>query len=193
MKTKGAYLISVRPWVFWCELPLALLLTLCILHNDGVTSTPFKLYPLMIFTVCVMIFAVLYFFRAVRLGLDELRSIGLFSSRERVMVTEGKTLVLRLEERHRIVVSLVGNDGVAPGFDWLKSTGEAPRDISLFRSLAYGGKGAVARALRVFGITESDANALIESDCGVEGEYVSALSLMKNDAREIHIKINKTV
>ena len=193
MNKKSAYLPLVRPWVFWCEIPLTFLLILSIKHNDSITSTPFKLYPLIAVTVLAMIFAIIYFFRVVKISLEEVRAIGVFSSRESAMVNEGKILVLRLENNNAIGISLIGNDGVVPGFDWLKTTGDAPRDISLFRERAYGSYSAVLHTLMALGISIEDAAPLIDSDSSATGECVSATSLMHKDAIEIHITITKTV
>ena len=193
MNKKSAYLPLVRPWVLWCEIPLSFLLILSIKHNNSITSTPFKLYPLIAVTVLAMIFAIIYFFRVVKISLEEVRAIGVFSSRESAMVNEGKILVLRLENNNAIGISLIGNDGVTPGFDWLKTTGDAPRNISLFRERAYGSRGSVISLLSALGISRTESESLIDSDFSAVGECVSAISFINKDAREINITITKTV
>ena len=193
MKFKKAYLPAVRLWVFWCELPMALLLALAINYNDGVDYSPFKLYPLIVFCAAAMIFAFIYFFRLVRIGLDEFKCIGLFSSRDSVMVTEGRTLVIRMQRGGKLDINLIGNDGVVAGLDWLKSVGEAPRDISLFRAHAFGGATSAKAALIALGVSPEAAKAAATGILSkTDFEYVSVESSTEDGIRVIRVKFTKT-
>ena len=194
MKFKKAYLPAVRLWVFWCEAPIAFMLTLAIIYNESVDYTPFKLYPLIIFCAAAMIFAFIYFFRLVRIGIDEFKCIGPFSSRDSVMVREGRTLVIRIQRGGKLDINLIGNDGVVAGLDWLRSVGEAPHDISLFRAHAYGGKLAARYALSALGVSgEVAKRAVAENLRKTDFEFVSLESSLEDEIREIRVKITKTL
>ena len=67
----------------------------------------------------------------------------------------------------------MGNDGVTADLDWLKSTGDAPRDISLFRGKAIGGNKTVRRIMRFFEIPNEDIEKALDNN-GFVGDYTLA-------------------
>ena len=129
----------------------------------------------------------------IRISYDEIRYIGRFSSRDVAMIVEGVLLSFELCERGKIKLSLIGNEGTLPGFDWIKSTGDAPRDISLFRGRAVGGKAAIKRVLRFFGVETGEAQRFIDEDFEKYFENVTVTSILQDERRQIKIRINKTV
>ena len=189
---KGVFLFCSRLRVYWCEIPLAFLLTVCFIFNSKV-DTLFRLYPLITVTIASMIFIFIYFFRMIRISYDEIRYIGRFSSRDAAVIVEGVVLSLELCERGKIRLSLIGNEGTLPGFDWIKSTGDAPKDISLFRGRAIGGAAAIGRVLRFFGAGKDESERFLKEDFERTYENVTVTSCVENEKRKIKIRMNKTV
>ena len=90
---KNTFLFCSRLRVYWCEIPIVGILLLCIKYNDY-SEGLYKLYLLMAFSALASIFILIYFFRAIKLSFEEIRYIGLFSSRDSAIITEGKTIIL---------------------------------------------------------------------------------------------------
>ena len=107
---KKLYTFCSKIAVYWIEIPLAILLTLAIIFNSGATNL-LKLYPLIVLCSLAIVFVFIFFFRLIELGWDEIRYVGLFSSRDRAVITEGKRLELTLERGGAIKTYLIGNDG----------------------------------------------------------------------------------
>lgn len=207
---KGIYLMGANPAMYWSEIPLAGLFALSIIFNKYSDSLT-KLYPLIIVLGGAIVFVAIYFFRMVRVSYDEIRYIGLFSSRDKAIINEGKTLKIRMLGNFRFSIILFGHDGFAD-FDWLKKDGsEEPTDIALFRGRGFGGKRAVGRILRYYGVDDGsrdyflsiinkdgkkkkeDAAEAVEEAVGRDFENVTVSVPVVDGRREIHIRINKTV
>ena len=208
---KGIYLSGTRMAVFWTEIPLITLLVLSIIFNQY-SDALYKLYPLIVFLSSAVVFCFIYFFRIIRISYDEIRYIGLFSGRDKAMVNEGKTVIIKNLRRGKFSIILFGHDGFAD-FDWLKKDeGEEPVDIALFRGKGYGGKLAVRRILRYFGVDkdaqekllalltsksrETEKNAIPAAKERVrllEFENVTVQAPTVDGNCELHIRINKTV
>ena len=191
---KNTFLFCSKLRVYWCELPLIAILILCIKYNKHSTGL-YGLYLLGITASAAMLFVLIYFFRVIALSFDEVRYIGWFSSRDRAIITEGKTIILRPLGKRRIRVSLYGNDGVTPGFDWLKSTQNAPRDYYLFRGKAIGGKCDIKRILRFYGVSKEEAEIIVNSDGNYKNNFenVTVSTVSVDNVAEIHIRMDKTV
>jgi len=190
---KSVFLFCTKLRVYWCELPLFLLLALCIIYNEHSTGL-YGLYLLGILCVAAIIFVFIYFFRAIAISFDEIRYIGLFSSRDRAVITEGKTVIIRVLGKRKLRITLFGNDGVNPGFDWMKATQNAPRDICLFRGKTIGGQGAIKRVLKFFGADACDFESILtEKSFSKSYENVTVTASIVDDAREIKIRMDKTV
>ena len=179
---------------FWVVIPMLAVMTVAIQLNDY-SEDLFKFYPLIIFLAGCIIFTFVYLFRAVGLGFDEVRTIGLFSSRERVMINEGKTLTLTLLPKRKILVELFGNDGVFAQLDWLSPSedGSIP-DINLFRAKAVGGKRALKKVLKFYCLDAQTADELIKSD---EKKYEDDLVIItsattENGYKQVNIKFIDT-
>lgn len=179
---------------FWVLIPMIGLLSLSISFN-GSSDNLLKLYPLIVFLSGCIIFTVVFLFRAVGLAFDEVRTIGLFSSRERVMINEGKTLTLTLLPKRKLAVELFGNDGVLAELDWLRGNedGTIP-DINLFRAKAIGGVRTLIKVLKFYGLSHEDAEALVNEGTPYEDELISvSASSNESEQRQISIKFIATV
>ncbi len=176
------------------ELPVIILFAIAY-HYNSYSSTPAKLYPLMIFLGLTMIFILVYFFRAISISFEEVRYHGLFSSKDHSDITEGKELIFTLYGKRRIRVELFGNDGVSPDFDWIKN-GESyePIDIYLFRGKALGGRKKLSSLLRYFEVDAEGIESVFEkNDFSEEYEYVSLVSSKKEGEIAVRLKFKETV
>lgn len=190
---KKAYLLCIRLWVLWVEAPLAFLLYVAIRHNENVPGL-LKLYPLMIIDVAAMMFALVFFFRLISVSYAEIKYIGLFTSRDSAIINAGKRLIITVERLGRVRFVLMGHDEMA-GFDWLKPEDEDERaEIALFRGKAYGGKGAVKRILRTYGVKSADLDKIL-GEGGFERSYtnVTVRTRELEEAHEVEIRFDKTV
>ncbi len=179
--------------MYWVELPLAALLTACLFYNryaDGFM----KLYPLIIALTVGMAVILVYYFRGIRISYDEIRYIGLFTSRDSAVITEGKTLIIKELPHGKLEITLFGNDGVLPELDWVKSTGDAPRDISLFRGKTIGRRRTVAKVMSYFGVPKDEAADLLLQDSFSSVYPIAEVSGEVQDGKmTVRIKITKTV
>ncbi len=179
---------------FWVIIPMLMFLSLALIYNpyaDGLL----KLYPLIIFICGCIIFTFVFLFRVVGMGFDEVRTIGLFSSRERVIVNEGKLLTLTLLPKKKILVELFGNDGVLAELDWLvlNEDGSVP-DINLFRAKAIGGMSSVVRVLKFYGLSAEDAASVIDGGERYQDEIVSVYATESNEGnKQLNIKFLATI
>lgn len=208
---KGLYISGTRLAVFWTEIPLITLLVLSIIFNKY-SDALYKLYPLIVFLSLAVVFCFIYFFKIIKISYDEIRYIGLFSGRDKAMINEGKTVIVKNLRHGKFSIILFGHDGFAD-FDWLKKDeGEEPVDIALFRGKGYGGKVAIRRILRYFGVDDQSREELIalltakpeeaektsmpwkrETVKTYEFENVTASVPTVEGKRELHIVVTKTV
>lgn len=190
---KSIYLFGTRLLMYWVMLPVGALLGLCIAYNKHAENL-FKFYPLIIASILGLIFIFIYFFRVIRISYDEIRYIGLFTSRDSAVINEGKTLIIERGRGKRLKVSLFGNDGVLADLDWLKSTGDAPRDISLFRGKAIGGERAVRKVLKFFAVGEDDIKEILLGGMTSYENELILLEVFEDDDKEtIKIKMLTTI
>ncbi len=170
------YLFATKLRYFWIVLPMTGMLSAALILNKYAEGL-LKLYPLIVFLSGCIIFTFVYLFRVVGLGYDEVRTIGLFSSREHVMINKDRTLVLTLMKKRRIKIELFGNDNILAQLDWLcaNEDGSIP-DINLFRTRAIGSKGSVIGILKFYGVPSKDAVALVNRGTEYEDTLVRAQS-----------------
>ena len=189
------YLFGTKLRFFWVILPMAALLAVAIAYNEH-SEGLLKFYPLIVFLCGAIIFSVVYFFRLVGVGFEEVRTAGLFSSRERVIINEGKELVITILPKHKLWVEVFGNDGVRAELDWLVNNddGTIP-DINLFRARAIGGKRSAKGVLKLYGVCDLDQrDAIIKGQSEYEDELVKITACESEiKLREIHIYFKKTV
>ena len=158
---KSIYLFATRLRTLWVFLPPILLLIPTIIYNDTSNAQLFilmnanvKLYPLMVVLISIIIFMTVYFFRIITVGLEEIRCIGPFSSKERVMLKKERSLVLTLKKHGRILVEVFGTCADNDTYSWL--TKEDFTDINLFRAMANGKEKTAKKILRFFGVENED-------------------------------------
>jgi len=188
---KSVYLSCTRLYVFWVEIPLMILLGGAI-HYNNITETVFKLYPLIVVMSLGIIFVPVFFFRFVKVSYDEIRYIGLFSSRDQAVINEGKTLKLRLMKAGEVRIYLLGNDDDTTGLDWLHDD-EKPSEITLFRGHCYGGKSAIGSVLLYYGVEKEDFREIYKGDFEKSYENVTVKSYFSEEKLEIDIRIDVTI
>ena len=188
---KKKYLFCTKLWFYLTEIPLALLLAVTI-HYGPMTEGVFKLVPLMVTLIAVMLFIIVFFFRIVVISYEEVRYRGPFSSRDRAFINKDKTLIITMHPHGNLDVDLYGNDGQPPMFAGLKD--EPPIDIYLFRGRTIGSRRTVSSILTYFGIPVADVAASLNDDSfSAEYELISISAEKKEDVRELRIKFKETI
>lgn len=160
---KRVILSCTRFFVYLTIIPPGILLWLTILHHDK-GPTFIKFFPLEILLGAVILFILLYFARFVTVGRGEARIVGLFSSRDKAMIKEGRTLSLTLYGRKRLLVEVSGPD--TAGYDdipWLTDSGK-PRDINLFRERTIGDARHLKKVLKLFGVCREALKKIWETE-----------------------------
>lgn len=172
---KKVFIFGTKLHMYLCELPLLLFFVLSIVFNglSMAGGTKGGLIPLIILTGAGMIFMFIYLFRAVLISGEYVRSVGLFSSRDRAIINKDKTLVLTVRPKHRIKIELFGKDE-APELDWVTKEDEDAREYAnLYRDIAIGGDNTVRRVLLFFDVPRKDIDEAISAD-----EYSKEFSLV---------------
>lgn len=189
---KRIYLFCSRLWVFWIEIPLAFLLAVSIYYNNFAEGFV-KLYPMITVLIAAIIFVPIFFFRIIELSYSDIKYIGLFTSRDRAIINEGKLLKIKMLPRGKVRLLLIGHDEIA-GFDWLKPGEDEPNDITLFRGTTFGGKYNVKRILRYFGTDHAEfGNIFSKKQYRAEYEYATISTSHPDDGMEIDIRITTTI
>lgn len=182
------FLFSTRLKFFWVLIPMVILMCVTLAFNSY-SDELLKFYPLIIFLGACIIFTFVFLFRVVGIGFDEVRTIGLFSSRERAVINEGKTLTITLLPHRKLFIELFGNDGVLAELDWLSKNedGSIP-DINLFRAKAVGGMRAVKKILKFYGLAQADITALTDAGAPYSDDLVEVTA--SNEANNNYLQIN---
>lgn len=189
---KKTYLFCTNWWFYLTELAPAVILTLCLFYNDKV-ETPGKLYPLIVFCCLCIIFLFLYFFRVISISAEEIRTIGLFSSKDSAVIEKDTTLTMTLLHGDKTRVELFGISN-APGFSWMKGGEYEKSEINLYRERAIGGKSAVKRVLKHFGVKDGDINnSLGNGEFSSNYDSFELYATTENEARKINIRFTKTL
>ena len=159
---KKTFLFCTKPLFYLSELPPVVLLILCIFQNnhaDGVL----KLYPLIVVLSLFIIFVFVYFFRGILISNEEIRSVGLFSSRDNAIIDKGKTLTAIIR-RDRYVKIELSEKTANSSFSWDKEKQLPLIDVNLYRDKAIGGKRAADKILKYFGVSREDRALLLGND-----------------------------
>jgi hypothetical protein len=174
------------------ELPLVILLILAIAYNDN-SKELLKLYPLQILLILGMIFIFIYFFRLVKLNTDEVRCIGLFSSKDSAIIKQDKRLAVTLMSRGRLMIEVFGI-GEAPLLDWVNPEDYKNSEINLFRTKCVGSKRAAKKILSYFDIDKTDFDKIFENE-SFEKEYeaITLKTCLSENGKEISLRFNKTL
>ena len=158
---KKAHLFCTRWWFFLCEIPPAIVLIASIRYNSSMT-TALKLYPLIVFCCLFIVFFFLYFFRTISISSEEIRTHGLFSSKDSATIKEDTTLVVTLLPKRKLRVELEGLSK-SPGFSWIKGGEYEECSINLYRERAIGDQATVKKLIKYFGVDKTDADLLFNS------------------------------
>lgn len=190
---KRLSLFCTEWYMYLCEIPVIYLLYLCIKHNEAV-DIPVKLYPLIIALIACAIFMFIYLYRIIEISYEKINAVGPYSSKEKALINEGKTLTLTLLSRGRVRLELSGVDEQPPALDWAKNEDYNNIEVNLFRDRAVGGKSTVKRTLRFFGVPSADINSALNEECFEKSYDLFDLSAEHlDDIRRIKIKFTKTV
>ena len=189
---KKAYIFCTKWWLYLTEIPPILILTLCIIYNNKV-DTPQKLYPLIAFCSLVIIFIFLYFFRIIVISTEEIRTVGLFSSKDSAIIEKDRILVFTLLQKNKMKIELEGKTS-APGFSWIKGGEYEECYINIYRERAVGGKIAVSRVLNAIGVNHQEVSNFFEAK-SLEKKYenITVTSYVNNEDRIIKIYFAKTI
>ena len=190
---KKKYLFCTSPLMYLSELPV-IILFIIVLRYNRYSELLTKFYPLLIFLVLTMVFIFIYLFRVISISYEEIRYHGLFSSRDRADINEGKELIITVLPKRRLRINLFGNDGTLPEYSWINAENGKPLDIFLFRGKALGTKRKVLSLLRFFGVDEEDASQALLND-SFQGDYelVSLESKREEEKTTIRLRIKETV
>ena len=188
---KSIFLFSTRLRMFLTELPPIIFLTFALIFNSKADDI-MKLYPLIVVLAAIVILIFLYLFRAVIIRYDEVRTVGLFSSREHTVINENKTLVITLHPKRFMVIELFGDGGSFDTYSWLKS--EDSTVINLFRAKAYGSLNTVKKILRYFEVDEEIILTLIAKDCPeIDLEKIKVSSSTVHEGKSVKIYFKETI
>ncbi len=190
---KKKYISATPLAMYLTELPIIAIFTLSIIFNDSAGGFA-KLYPLIIASALGIAFVFIYLFRLVIISTDEVKAVGLYSSRDKAVINKGKTLILTLKKKGRLVVTLFGNDGERPALDWAQGEGYMPIDINLFREKVEGKAKSVSRILTYFDIPREDIAKILESDnFNKEYDSITVSTEITEDKRDIKILFTETI
>ncbi len=189
---KSIYFFSTKLKIYITELPLVVLLVFAIIYNKH-SNGLLKFYPLQVLLILGIIFIFIYFLRFVRLNTDEVRCIGLFSSKDRVALKKDRRLVLSLKKGRRLLVEVFGI-GEAPLLDWVNPEEYSDSEINIFRAKAVGGARSAKKMLKYFDIPQNDFEEILKNE-SFEKEY-EAISLSvtnTEDSKKISLRFTKTI
>ncbi len=189
---KRLYFFCTKIWYYITELPIILLLVIAALYNDK-SSELFKLYPLIVFLSLTIVFIFIYLFRALRISYEDIKSIGLFSSRERVILKKGRTLKITMLKRHNLKIEVFGKNE-APALDWVDPEEYIDKEFNLFRERMLGGEGSVKKILKYFGFPEDCfEQALSYENFSFDTDKITLIAAEEYEMRTISLRFKETV
>ncbi len=188
----GILLNCTRFRVYLCQLPLIILLMIAIKQNNNV-DTLLKLYPLITLLILGMIFIFVYFFRLVRIRYDEIRSIGIFSGRERSIIKKDRTLEFTLWQKNKMIVELSGKNE-APALDWIEPEDYKDLNVNLYRMKTVGSERTLRNALLYFGIPKEDHEKIFtENLITLEYDEITLVSKIEKENRKIALTFKESI
>ena len=189
---KSIYFLATKLKVYIIELPLIALLVFAIIYNKH-SKELLKFYPLQIALSLGIVFIFIYFLRLVRLNTDEVRCIGLFSSKDRASLKKGRRLVLTLRKGRKLRIEVFAK-GEAPLLDWVNPEDYTDSEINVFRTKAVGGAGSAKKLLKYFDIPSDDFEEILNSE-SFEKEYeaINLTSKLSENGQEISLKFTETL
>lgn len=183
---KSLVLFCSKLHLFLTEIPPLILFILAIKFNNKQEGA-LKLYPLIILMGLVMIFIAVYLFKIMVITNEEIKMLGLFSSREKVIIAKDKTVLLTLLKHGRIRVDVLELSSAPPVYAWLKS--EGPREIKLFSEKANGGLVMAKRIIKFFGIESEISELVIKNEEYCFEDDIFRLTASKNEDGQKEIKL----
>ena len=189
---KNIYLFCTKLWVYSIELPVILIFWLAVSLNEY-SDLAVKFYPLIITSSLLIIFIMVYFFRFISINNDEIRSHGIFSSKDSALIAENKTLVISLHPKHNIKLALYTDPEEEPEFKWMKAENIAHREICVFRGRAVGGKKSAKRILKYFTFPEDEIANIFTEGYVFENDAIKVTSSASNEVFNISIKFKITI
>ena len=189
---KSIYFLATKLRIYLIELPLIAILIFAIIYNKHSTGL-FKFYPLIIALCLGILFIFIYFLRLVKISTDEIRCLGLFSSKDRTALKKDRRLVLTLKKGKRLLVEVFGI-GEAPLLDWVDPEEYTDSELNVFRAKAGGGERQAKKMLRYFDIPEEDFKKILDSEC-FEKEYeaISLSAKVGEKGKEISLRFTETI
>jgi hypothetical protein len=189
---KSLILFCTKLRLFLTELPPLILLLLAIKFNDKQESV-IKLYPLIILMGLVIIFIALYLFKIMVITNEQIKMIGLFSSREKVILAKDKTVSITVLKGGRVRIDVLELSSNPPVYAWIKS--EGPREIRLFSEKANGGLKVAKRIIKHFGVDAKATELMLKDDEYEFEDNTFKLSVSKNEEgrKEIRLFFKETV
>ena len=190
---KSIFLFCTRLYVFLIEIPPMILLAITIsLHDES--KDVFGFYPLEIFLCLLIIFIMVYFFRAVTITYDEIRMHGLFSSKDKLLFKKGHTLVIGMLPKRKLRLEVYGDLGADKIYDWMSADEGQNHEISLFRERSIGNEKTVAKILKYFGVTEQALEGAFEREGEIfKDEFIEVSSERRNELFEVRVKFNEII
>lgn len=189
---KKLFFLSTRYRALISEILPVFLLIPAIAYNNRV-NTVMRLYPLIFALSALIIFMFIYFFRGILLSADEIRCVGLFSSKDKAMIKKDRVLVVSIMKKHRVSLEIFGtNDDTTETYAWLKK--EEPTMINLYRARANGSASVAKRIMKYFDVEEADiAAALSNESFSAEYDKISLNSSVSEESRRIAITFKETI
>jgi len=189
---KSIYLFCTKPWVYLTEIPVVALFWIAITFNKF-SDHPLKFYPLIITSGFFIIFIMVYFFRMVSINNDEIRCLGVFSSKDSALITENKTLVISLHPRFKLKLELYEDASINPAFEWMKADDVMHRDVCIFRARAVGAKKSAGKILEFFTVPKEALSRATENGFNFENESVKVETFLENEVIKIKIHFKITI
>ena len=188
---KKTYLFCTKIGWFISLIPSIVLLIISIYYNESSTGL-LKLYPLIIILSGIIIFIGMYFFRGVKINFEEIKCIGLFSSKESAVINANKTLYISILPKRKILLELYGANDDFETYAWLKS--EEGTQINLFRAKALGNSSTVRKVLSYFDIeAEYIENAIKSENFSADCEKIKLTTETINNQKTFVIYFKETV
>ena len=185
------FFLSTKLKVFLTEIPPILLLMVAIAYN-GAVDTTFKLYPLMVILCALILFIPVYFLRGVFISYEEIRCVGFFSSKEKAIIKEDRTLILTPLPKRKVRIELFAkNDDGESSYAWLAN--EEMFFVNVFRARVNGKSGVVKKTLRYFEIGEDVISEVLENDSfSAELEKVKVMTEVENEEKKVIVYFKET-
>ena len=187
---KKVSLFCTKIWFYLSEIPPIVLMIFAIIYN---TDDGIGLYPLIVFSASVAILIFIYFFRMIVISHEEIRSVGLFSSRDSAVIEKDTKLRITMEGGGNLHVALLGKRKM-PDFSWAKIEDYQSCDVNIYREKAVGGKSSVTRILKYFGVSSADIDSVLQSDSFTKDyEYFVISSMKQENLKQITLSFTKTI